>query len=611
MAGGAIGGGDRRRLELRDHIHIYLEKERGFVTHDYKRKAGLSPAGLLVEYVLDIRDRCVRDLEGRHIFKKNLISVAHLPTLMLAIGYPIYWAEMLSGGASTGVTSPAATVLFIIFAIFVLFREKASIRDALKEYGAWFQSLHPFDRLMCGAICALILGILFITGYASMLPIHLQQEGDALNYHYSLTRQHLILGSFAHIPWSGFDLFLLPVNFALAPYWFVTEFPNKIPQFIFFAGLILIMTGLVRHWQKKMTFSVLLALALLFGSHGHGIQFGSAMLDLINCYLFLAMIHSFIHRVHWLFIIEACFYFWAKPFMPLQTIFLILVFGLIVVITRKLGFKEIGWGFHDILDKDFFHQTRHFLKRCILGLILVFSAVGGPFVLKSLYYAGTPLFPFVPGMLKVHAIPDGSIAWNSVLAMSQYSMEFVRNTYGHGRSLWDFFAHFWLISVPSQGVNNAFDYPLGLSYLLALGPFVILLLKSVRERKIVIFPWLTLVFWTVWFMGSQQTRWLYAPVLIVFLSVSATIIRPSRILMGVLLVAVFLNFVSIFRAHSPDLKKTQQDIFREKDRALIELSRQYIASEQKGYVVLDDSEVAYAQFPVMIRKESIPNVIAF
>ena len=31
------------------------------------------------------------------IFKKNPINIAHLPTLMLVIGYPIYWAEMLSG----------------------------------------------------------------------------------------------------------------------------------------------------------------------------------------------------------------------------------------------------------------------------------------------------------------------------------------------------------------------------------------------------------------------------------------------------------------------------------------------------------------------------------
>lgn len=530
---------------------------------------------------------------------------------MLAIGYPIYWAEMLSGRASTGITSPTASVLFLMFALFVLFRERAFIVDSLKEYRFWFQSLDAIDRLLYGVICALILGTFLITCYASLLPIHLQQEGDALNYHYSLSRQHLIIGSFAHIPWSAFDLFLLPVDFALAPYWFATEFPNKIPQLIFFIGLILVIMSVVRHWQNKMTSSVLLAVAFLFGSHGHGIQFGTAMLDLANCYLFFAMIDSFIHRIRWLFLIETCFYVWSKPFVPMQTVLVVACLVMIIGIVKRFGLREMLLDFRYALGKDFIDSSKTFIKSCGGGLGFVSIVVAGPFVAKSVYYAGTPLFPFMPGLIKFHQIPDGSAAWVSLVNMSGYTMEFVRNTYGYGRSLIDFICHFWLIAVPSQGVNNAFDYPLGLSYLAALGPFVFFMVKSFMNRKLALFPCLAVMFWLIWFAGSQQTRWLYVPVLIMFLCVSTSMIKPARILLGVLLLAVIFNFVAIFRAYRSDFKKTRQNILREKDRDLVELSRQYMERNQKGYIVLDDPEVAYAQFPVLIRKESIPNVIAF
>jgi len=45
----------------------------------------------------------------------------------------------------------------------------------------------------------------------------------------------------------------------------------------------------------------------------------------------------------------------------------------------------------------------------------------------------------------------------------------MKDAYGLKRSLPGFVKHFWLVAVPEQGVNNRFDYPLGLIYLLCLG----------------------------------------------------------------------------------------------------------------------------------------------
>jgi len=203
------------------------------------------------------------------------------------------------------------------------------------------------------------------------------------------------------------------------------------------------------------------------------------------------------------------------------------------------------------------------------------------------------------------------VAWSSLIGASDYCLNAVRNGYGHGRSWIDFITHFWLVAVPSQGVNNQFDYPLGLSYLIVLGPFIWFMLQSLKDRRIAILPWLVFIFWLSWFAGSQQSRWLYIPILLMYLSVSVQMIKPSKILFGVLTVALILNVISLGRAHSADFKRPRQSLLREKDKALLEWSIRYMHEKGSGYVLLEDHEVAFARFPVMIRKESLPNVLAF
>lgn len=529
---------------------------------------------------------------------------------MLAIGYPIYWSETLSGTARTGVTSPLATMLFVFFAVFVLFRERQSIINGFQEYRRGLSLLNAGTRAVMFGILGLAAAILLIAFYAATFPVHLQQEGDALNYHYSLTRQHLIIGSFAHIPWSAFDLFLLPVDYALAPFWFVTELPNKIPQFLFLLGLVGILSSFLRFLKGKVTTASFLLLGFLAGSHGHGIQFGTAMLDLVNCYLFFAMADSMIRRVHWLFIIEANFYIWAKPFVPLQSAAIIMVLWVLVLTLKRAGFKDVYLDFQKRMDPEFFLETVRFLKRCVFGLIVTTAMVGGPFIAKSIYYTGTPFYPLAPGLIKAHQIPEGSVAWSSLAAASDYCMNRVLNNYGYGRSLIDFINHFWLIAVPIDGVNNRFDYPIGLSYLLAVGPFVFLLWKALQERKIAILPLFAVIFWMVWFMGPQQSRWLYVPMILMFLTVAAEV-RPSKILWAGLVLALVFNLISVGRAYRGDLTKNRQDVLRDKDKALLELNSRYLQERRSGYVFLDDSEVAFARFPVMIRKENLPNTVAF
>lgn len=82
-------------------------------------------------------------------------------------------------------------------------------------------------------------------------------------------------------------------------------------------------------------------------------------------------------------------------------------------------------------------------------------------------------------------------------------------------------------------------------------------------------------------------------------------------MLGALIMALFFNFVSLARSYSSDFKKFGQSVVREQDKALVKLSDEYVKSGRKDYILLNNPEVAYARFPVVIREENLPNVVAF
>jgi hypothetical protein len=155
----------------------------------------------------------------------------HFPTFLLLIGTVVFWGELILHTASHGHATIAAPTIAGLFLVYATWKTRCSLPRI--EWKTWSFS----KRFIWGAGALLCAGILMVSLWASLLPPHLMQEMDALNYHYTLPRQHLILGSFAHLPWSVADLWTHSLQFALAPYWFVTSLPNKIPQFIFMLGL--------------------------------------------------------------------------------------------------------------------------------------------------------------------------------------------------------------------------------------------------------------------------------------------------------------------------------------------------------------------------------------
>jgi len=509
-------------------------------------------------------------------------SAAHLPTLALIIGYLLFWIEMwIHPGPST---SWVSWIFLGAAAIPVLYRQMRPIEH---------QPLPKMEVLGWTALAggAVILGLALAQ---SFLPPHLTQELDALNYHYTLARQHLILGGFRHLPWSAADLWPMPLQFGLAPYWFATSLPNKIPQMIFLIGLIAVAMRLVRRLSSCRSGPWVAAAAIL-GSHGMNIQFGSSMLDIPLTYLALAALDSWIDGNAMMGGIELAFYAWSKAFMPIQMASVFIVLLMVAWLSRRMGWR-LALGFGETERWDFsWPITRSFLRSFALASLFI----GGPFVAKSLIYAGTPLYPFYPlawgGRLMKDPVVAEALRHAAALQLQ------IRNAYGEGRSLRALATHAWSVSVPSKGVNNAFDYPLGLPWLLFLGPFLVLQWRTLRERRVSVLGMAALTLWGLWWMGSQQSRWLYLPsLLMIIASCGVDRIAEDRVLHGCLVVALLLSALSLSRAYGPDLKHWPRPVLRAQDRALLERSRSIPAGR---CLTVDDKEAAYSERAVSVEEK--------
>jgi hypothetical protein len=495
--------------------------------------------------------------------------IAHLPTLFLVIGYPLVWLEMFVFRVPAGRTTWSAWVLFGLSGFFLLARERKQVASVFREAADTVKRVPVFVRVSAVLIALPLAVIVLVSLYASFLPPHTLPELDVLNYHYTLVRQHLITHRFAHLPWSSADLWLLPVQFGLAPFWFSTGLPNKLPQFFFMMGLWAVCYRLAKRrantsWPALSAAAVVAAVA---GSHAFGVQFGTAMLDIVIGYVFIAAVDSFLDGNMFLSAVEFTFFFWSKPFMPLQ---FLLIAGLVLMWVRP------WWLWNQ--------NAKKFLVYFFAGSVFV----AAPFLVKSFYYSGTPLYPF-----------GASKAEPGLWAAAQAHLA-ARDAYGHGRSIAAFFAHFWRVAVPSNGVNNAFDYPLGLPFLLLLGPFLWRIVRDLRAGRHGLASSTIIVWWAVWWIGSQQSRWLYIPLVLLFIvSFSDEDILTSRGVWLGLILSVVLTSLSVFRANKMDFWKTRWETLRPQDQFLI-LSKDTI--DEAGPTAIQDKEAAYATYEVAVTK---------
>jgi len=511
--------------------------------------------------------------------------LSHAPTVLLIIGYPLFWIELYAIRMPHGHTSDLAWIVFGLWATIMLMREQNALISTGRA--AWNEIVSPSHRWRWLWVAALALAsfILVIAAWSSTLPLHLVQEFDTINYYYAMPRQHLVRHSFGLIPWSMIDLRLLPLQMALAPFWFSTSLPNKIPQFIFLIGLLMIIGRLVyRLSQQNSWLSPCAACLAVIGSHGFGIQFGTAMFDIPICYLFLAALDSALEGNGVWAGLELAFFALSKPFMPLQFAGLSLATLMLFVFDRK------GWLHVEHLSM--FSQKSF----NVLSFVITFVLVGFPFILKSFNHTGSPLFPFFVGLFKPRIAH--SAAFRATLSESGPQQLAARTLYGQARSLMGLMTCWWWIAVPEGGVNNRFDYPMGLPWLLFIAPFAILLASDLWRRRLSLAAFFTTCFLLSWWLASQEARYLYLPLILMIVTVvTATPLGRSAVLMAGLGAALFLNLVSVYRSDRASFGKPPLSILRPADRDLVLMSRQLETTSPQG-IDVNQGGVTYAEFPV-------------
>ena len=385
-------------------------------------------------------------------------------------------------------------------------------------------------------LCMVQAGMFALASHEAHFPPHWPQEGDAINYHMALPRQHLFWGSLQHLPWSAADLWPLALQFGFAPIWFMGATINKWPQLLAALWAFVMMLALGRR-KAAHSFTGWMPALALFTTHGVMVQLGMAMLDLTNLYLLLAAWHAAVHRRPFWWAVHVALYAATKAFHPAQAgILTLAVLGNFAVFDRAVLIRN----------------RRLLVFGAALALVL-FCVTMARSVWVSIERAGTPIFPFFTCVFSgvTNCQGEAGEAVRATVAR-QFS---TRDGYGLGRGAGAFIAHLWRISVPAMGtVNNVYDYPLGLTWILLL----VLLAASIPDWIRAKLPppelVLAVVIWVLWWVTSQQSRWLYPFIAFGLLATVPLQLRANRsLLVVVILGAACLSLLSQARAIRADL----------------------------------------------------------
>ncbi len=474
-------------------------------------------------------------------------------TIVWFLGNIEFLSNIFIGGPTTKTVGLSIFISVGIFLIAVFWNKHEFYTKCKTELSHLKEAPLPFKALFLVVIC-----IFCIAALEARLPPHLMQEADAINYHMSLPKQHLLSGSLSHISWSAADLWPLIVQWGFSPWWFSTSIYNKIPQFLCALWVFFILFSLSKkhpphdegeQGSEKSSAPLLKWIPALavFSSHGIVIQLGTAMFDLTNLYFLLAFLHALQSQRKVWAALHLALYISAKSFHLPQ----------VILMSGFLGITYL-W-----LDSN---KLKFFLKnnKSFLILSMVFSSV---LLLRTFYVsidrAGSPLFPFF--VCKIFPNVSGCQGESGISILeSAKQLAGIRDAYGEGRTLIGFLKHLFLLAIPTEGVNNRYDYPLGLPWLIWITLLIFSIPNWIKQRKISFYFFLAIGFWVVWWIGSQQSRWLYPVLALGWLSTMDLQQKTYfKFLCGALLLSASLSLGSQIRALKSELLKSRQTIQQE------------------------------------------------
>lgn len=473
------------------------------------------------------------------------IRFTELPLWVWAVGYlEFLWHTTIGGVVPVGIFSLSAGAIFLTAAIFSPNRQwRDELRCMRKEWeDAISKKRYPFA--LAYALCGVSLTLIFLLGaFSALRPPFLPQEYDAINYQMGVPRQLLIRGSLAWIDWSVADLWPMAMQWGMAPITSLAGSLNKLPQFLFSLGAFGCMVRLARlAWpaEHSRLLSLLPALAF-FGAHGAVIQLGTGMMDLPALYLLLLAAACLFDRRYLVAALAISVYVASKAFYPFQI-------GLV-------GVAGLAWAW--VTGRP----SKSVLKRFVLPLCAFSLVLLARPAMVSMAATGTPLFPFLA--CKLAEGTECAPAKRLRMDEAAHAHLSTAKDYGNGYGPVAFVLHLWRVAVPSAGVNNEYDYPLGLPWLL----FLVLLAFSVKSgewRHPVLL--LAVVFWAVWWVNAHQSRWLYPTLAFGLVGTLPQQKRAIFLMPTLLVLSTGFSLISQVRSLKPTFALSASEL-REKERA--------------------------------------------
>ena len=363
-------------------------------------------------------------------------------------------------------------------------------------------------RLLLFAMALVVLVGLF----SSLKPTHLVQESDFINYHWLLSKQPWFTGTWSPLSAHPYEFLHVVPQLGLSFLWVAVPLFNKIPQFLFFLFLLLRLWALpLLLGLRRPYISGLLIVVCFLSFRGVAIQVGMAMLDLVNCYFLISVVS------HWLWFQQNAI---QKKYCGWYTVF----FG--GALAGYLGHKSFGI-ILTLAILFLFYIAGKFILRArtkmspqqyyVHVVLLVLAVVWLPSLLRAAYYTGDPFYPVFPALSERYcndAHLDASVNCAALVKRS-HGLRSTVNNYGYGHTIKSYLQAFCLVGFAEKGsVNNRFDYPLGFMWLFLW--FVVLVgIMNERVRRVsFFFGFVGFGYFTIWFLGSQQSRWLYPVVML-------------------------------------------------------------------------------------------------
>ncbi len=457
-----------------------------------------------------------------------------LPTLVLFFSYLLFLSSVY-----LGISFKPYNIILII-SLFGISVYTASI--VLNDIFRLFSRVRAWFRYVILGLVAELTSLFLLCGWHSLKPIHLPQETDVLTYHLFLPLQHLAAHSLNPISWYWQEMNPMVIQWSMTPLFLIFWPPIKLGAFclqVVLSCQIYLIGRLLNLSQTDAIF----ALGCWVLTQCVYLQLGTAMFDHVNLYfitsVIIVLILLFRYKYSWRHLGTTRIMKWGGDL-------LFCIAGLSVaygVSTKNLSvmvFLLTTIPFIFIFPKLKSLRVYRISQITLILTLLAAVIVLVPCWLRIWRYCGNPMFPIIVGNWLVEPV----VSTEDLLQLREQFGKWFRG-YGFGQTWKNFLITPFALGFSGNGINNRFDYPLGVPpyfCVLGLAMFAVLPKRKMYFDIKPIFVSMALIYISWWFI-CQQTRFLYPALLLLFLG-TGLLIRASRYRSSIIISLLFWLFLN-------------------------------------------------------------------